>query len=260
MTTETKINSKISVHIVITAAGSSSRMGTGVKKEYVKLQDKDNNTVLSLACFSFLNTFCNLIDLDKNLNSKCALKSIVITCPPSKTDQAKEAVFSNTQIPQLIKSMNIDLSFIEGGNTRQTSVFNALSSINSKIVNGKKSDNEIVLIHDGARPWIESATILNVLKTTLQFGAAVPATPVTDTTAFVENDVIKKYVDRTTLFNLQTPQGFDFIRLYNAHELCAKENRTDCTDDTTLWKAYCGDVHICEGSLTNKKITFKGDI
>ena len=97
------INNSVSlVNLIITAAGSSTRLGTGKKKEYLSMQDKENNTVLSLACIAFLNAF-----LDEKISSDFRLASLVITCPKGRTVDAKKALFSNSKILEKLKEFII---------------------------------------------------------------------------------------------------------------------------------------------------------
>ena len=253
------------VHLIITAAGSSTRLGTGCKKEYLSMQDEENNTVLSLACIAFLNAF-----LDEKISSDFRLASLVVTCPKGRTADAKKALFSNSKILEKLKLLNVSPCFIEGGETRQLSVLNALETCSKFSIpsdfsipsefSTPKENSSIVLIHDGARPWVDFQTIYNVLHTTKEKEACVPVTPVTDTIALQKDGIIECYINRSLACNLQTPQGFYFNKLFEAHKKSAKENRTDCTDDTTVWKVYCGNVYTCEGSTKNTKITFVSDL
>jgi len=253
------INNSVSlVNLIITAAGSSTRLGTGKKKEYLSMQDKENNTVLSLACIAFLNAF-----FDDRVSSDFRLNSVVITCPKERTDEAKTALFSNEKVKTLFEKLNVSPLFVEGGETRQLSVLNALMTCNSFSRSEDMISNEaktFVLIHDGARPWIDFQTIFNVLSTVKEKSACVPVIPVTDTIAIQKDGAIDFYINRSAACGLQTPQAFDFHRLLDAHKQCVLENRKDCTDDTTIWKAYCGNVFTCPGSSKNIKITFIEDL
>jgi 2-C-methyl-D-erythritol 4-phosphate cytidylyltransferase len=245
------MNNLVPVHLIITAAGSSTRLGTGKKKEYLSMQDTENNTVLSKSCIAFLYAF-----LDSKISSDFTLSSVIITCPEGKIEDGKQALFSNKNIDSLFSKLNIIPTFVEGGETRQLSVLKALCECEKHSSN----PSSIVLIHDGARPWIDFQTIFNVLRTTKEKGACVPVIPVTDTIALQKDGIIESYINRSLACSLQTPQGFHYSKLFEAHQKSAKENRTDCTDDTTVWKAYCGNVYTCEGSSKNTKITFISDL
>ena len=95
-----------SVNLIITAAGSSTRLGIGSKKEYLSMQDKDNNTVLSLACIGFLNVF-----LDKKISKYFKLSSLIITCPVGRISEAKNALFSNKKIFDMLAQLEIEVNF-----------------------------------------------------------------------------------------------------------------------------------------------------
>ena len=230
--------------LVLTAAGSSTRIGTGIKKEFLPL---GNGTVLSTACSVFIKT----------LEQKLSL--IVITYPENKRSQTEEALFADADMRSLLQKHSIQLLFTEGGGTRQESVRNALEAA---AVSECGTQIDYVLIHDAARPWVTPEIIQDALNEAKEHGAAVPATPAIDTLAATDGQkkTIVSYVDRSTTFCLQTPQCFDFTRLLEAHRKAAAEKRSGCTDDTTVWAAYYTPVHLSKGSTANKKITFASDI
>lgn len=243
------MKSKGSFALILTAAGSSSRMGTSLKKEYLPMQD---GTVLSTSIKPFLKTG--------------KLTHIIVTHPEGQQKAMKNALFSSSETRNLIEESNIPLIFEPGGSTRQESVYHALCALEKACHSADESNSasvpELVLIHDAARPWVSESVVQGVLESAAVYGAAVPATPAVDTLAFTDESkkVITGYADRPHTFCLQTPQGFRFTELLEAHRKAAAENNTACTDDTTIWAAYCGPVHLCEGSTLNKKITFKEDI
>lgn len=240
-----EMKSKGRFALILTAAGSSSRMGLGFKKEFLPF---NNGTVLSSSLTPFL----------KNDN----LSIIIITHPAGQLDEMKAALAESEQTAALLSKRGIPLLFEEGGATRQKSVFNALCALEKACASSNCDVPEFVLIHDAARPWVTETIIDNVLEGVEASGAAVPSTPAVDTLAFTDESktIITGYADRPRTFCLQTPQGFRFRELLEAHRKAAADNNTACTDDTTIWAAYCGPVHLCEGSIQNKKITFKEDI
>lgn len=228
--------------LILTAAGSSTRLGTGIKKEYLPM---DGGTVLSSACFPFIDT------LKENLSF------IVITHPENKRPDTEEALFKDSRIKPLLEEYGIELMFTGGGGTRQESVRNAMETLAADA----KVQPDIVMIHDAARPWVTPDIIEDGCRTAAEHGAAVPAVKATDTLAAgTPEETISGYIDRNTTWCLQTPQCFNFSRLLDAHRKAAAEKRTDCTDDTTVWAAYCSPVHLSKGSWANKKITFAADI
>lgn len=229
----TKKNSKIA--IVITAAGSSTRMGSGIKKEYLPL---NNGTVLSNCALNFLTT----------LKDQSNITDFIITYPKGGLEQSKKALFRDTTIT------DNTIQFVEGNTTRQSSVFNALKAIKEN-----NKNPEIVLIHDGARPFVTSKIITDVLNAALEYGASVPGVTPTDTQKELdENGFIIRHLVRNSLAAVQTPQGFNFEKLYEAHVKASKENK-EYTDDTEVWGKYVGQVKVVPGDIVNKKITYPGD-
>ncbi len=279
--------------LVLTAAGSSTRIGTGQKKEFMPFK---SGTVLSAACFVFLNTLQKTLSL------------IVITYPKGKREQTEDALFCDSRIKPLLEAYAVQVLFVEGGGTRQESVRNALEAVAvcaSRVRGSCVGDSsfganrnsaldsshlcaDFVLIHDAARPWVTPEIIEDACVTAQKYGSAVPAVPATDTLAVAGADrssatgagcrngsgadtnrfssadsgdkTIISYIDRSTAFCLQTPQCFAFKQLLEAHRAAAAENRSGCTDDTTVWAAYCSPVHLSKGSPANKKITFAADL
>ena len=142
-----------------------------------------------------------------------------------------------------------------GGNTRQQSVRNGLETLAKA---GQAP--EIVLVHDGARPFISPELIERVVEACLQGAAGViPATPVTDTIKLVdpETDTIVKTLDRAALRAVQTPQAFQFDLLLNAHRTLAEESMTD---DAALLEAMNITVVTVAGDTENMKITHSQDL
>lgn len=239
-TLTTTNHSKIS--IIITAAGSSSRMGSGIKKEYLPLQ---NGTVLSGCAKNFL----------KSIKTPFQITDLVITYPDNGIEESKKAIYEDDELKQLLADSKIELDFVEGSTTRQSSVFNAL-----KFIEEKQSKPDIVLIHDGARPFVTEKIICDVINSAVEFGASVPGLTPTDTQKEIdEQGFITRHLERKMLTAVQTPQGFAFEKLFKAHEKAAADSR-EYTDDTEIWGKYVGLVKVVDGDSKNKKITYPEDI
>jgi 2-C-methyl-D-erythritol 4-phosphate cytidylyltransferase len=229
--------------LVLTAAGSSTRMGGPVKKEYLTISEEAGSriSVLSASLFQFL--CLRLFPL------------VVITVPAGGEAEARAVLAEDRRIGKLLDSGEVDLRFAEGGASRQESVRNGLEEF-------AKSGETIntVLIHDGARPWVSETVIHAVLESTKIHGASVPAIPVVDTQKEIAPDGrIVRHLDRSTIVSVQTPQGFRFVELLEAHRKAATDGET-YTDDTEIWGRYAGDVWICAGDRENRKITYQGDL
>lgn len=239
-TLTTTNHSKIS--IIITAAGSSTRMGSGIKKEYLPLQ---NGTVLSSCAKNFLNA----------INGFYSLADFVITYPFGGIAASKKAISDDAELTELIRKSDVKIDFVQGNSTRQSSVFNALNFLNEK-----GSNPDIVLIHDGARPFVSTKIIQNVINASIEYGASVPGLTPTDTQKEIdENGFITRHLERKNLAAVQTPQGFEFSKLFKAHQK-AKEDNREYTDDTEIWGKYVGQVKVVEGDSKNKKITYPEDL
>jgi 2-C-methyl-D-erythritol 4-phosphate cytidylyltransferase len=139
---------------------------------------------------------------------------------------------------------------IEGGDTRQGSVWNGLQAA---------SDAELVLVHDAARPLVDEALIRAVLAATRRAGAAVPLVPVPDTVKRVEGDRVVDTVPREGLMLAQTPQGFRRELLLRAHRE-ARESGVEATDDAQLVERLGEEVAWVEGNRVNLKITTPADL
>jgi 2-C-methyl-D-erythritol 4-phosphate cytidylyltransferase/2-C-methyl-D-erythritol 2,4-cyclodiphosphate synthase len=137
-----------------------------------------------------------------------------------------------------------------GGETRQISVLNGLEALAAR-----KPD--IVLIHDGARPFVSSGLIARAIAAAQVHGAAVPGVPVTDTVKQVEETRIVGSPDRAALRAVQTPQAFRFDLILAAHRAAP---RFDMTDDAAVAEAAGLAVHIFEGEPDNLKVTTMHDL
>lgn len=232
--------------LVLLAAGSSSRMGTGKKKEYMEL---GSGTVLSAALKNFLRTFT--FDL-----------TLVIT-PQGQAENAFEAIKCDKEASALLDKTQLE--FVRGGATRQESVFNALSFLHEKNLSQTKKEDSIVLIHDAARPFVTAQIIQDTVRTAIEYGAAVPAIPPVDTQKEVESDgTIRRHLVRSQLCAVQTPQAFLLEPLFLCHKDAAGTGK-EYTDDSEIWDAFPAHtggkkIRVCKGDAANKKITFLQDI
>ena len=204
--------------LIITAGGTSSRYGNTNKL----LEIINDKTVIE-------ETIAKFIDFDE-------IDEIIIS--------------ANVSIIPILQEMfnNSKIKIIEGGNTRQKSVYNALQVVK----------NEYVLIHDGARPLIRKDTIAYVLEAVVDKNAVTVMTKTTDTIKEVDTDGrIIRTIDRSKLYNTQTPQAFRTDIIKQAHEKLKDGN---FTDDCSMLEELNLPVYIVNGSYTNIKITIKSDL
>ncbi len=149
-------------------------------------------------------------------------------------------------IPELSSMFNHKIT--EGGSTRQASVYNGLKAV-------EKSD--FVLIHDGARPVITPEIINRTVDLVKEKNAVSVMTKTIDTIKEVQDGKIIKTIDRSKLYNTQTPQAFRYDLIMSAHEKLQGQN---FTDDAGMLEALGYDVYIVDGSYKNIKITTQSDI
>lgn len=204
--------------LIITAGGTSSRYGAQNKL----LEKLDDKTVIEHTLSSFLEF--------------SEINEIIIPANSTISDELKH-LFTNPAI-----------KIIQGGDSRQKSVYNALKYVT----------NEFVIIHDGARPLIKPGVISQVMDSVIHNRAVSVMTKTTDTIKEVdENGRIIKTIDRSKLYNTQTPQAFKTELIKNAHE---KLQNKHFTDDASMLEYLDIPVYVVIGSYTNIKITTKSDL
>jgi 2-C-methyl-D-erythritol 4-phosphate cytidylyltransferase / 2-C-methyl-D-erythritol 2,4-cyclodiphosphate synthase len=230
--------SSVNTAVVIAAAGTSSRTGTPVRKQYLPL---GKGTVLSEAVKPFLQSL------------HCAV--LLITIPADEDESlANAALFADKETISLMR--HTKLLFIHGGKTRQESVKRALEAIAA--LSEMKID--IVLIHDAARPFVTGKIICDTTAAAVEYGASVPAVVPVDTEKETDgHGMIIRHLQRSILAAVQTPQVFLFPQLLEAHRKASTDGCT-YTDDTEIWDKYIGRVFIVSGDIRNRKITFASDI
>jgi 2-C-methyl-D-erythritol 4-phosphate cytidylyltransferase / 2-C-methyl-D-erythritol 2,4-cyclodiphosphate synthase len=143
-------------------------------------------------------------------------------------------------------------SVIEGGDTRQQSVRNGLLRT--------RPDSEIIVIHDGARPLVTEDIIRESVSAARLYGAAITASPVTDTIKSADAEsFITATLRREELYAVQTPQSFRRSVIVDAHEKALAAG-VDATDDAALVELIGGRVKITPGSPENIKVTQPHDL
>lgn len=209
--------------ICILAAGRGSRTNLDYNKVFYKF--KDGKTVLDKS----VDLFSSDIDCEK----------IVVVCAEYEKEEVLKIYESNPKVEITV-----------GGATRQDSVSNGLEKI----------DSEYVFIHDGARPYLNMEQI-NELKDILAHeDACLLMVPSVDTIKIVENGYVKMSLDRSLLYNAQTPQCFKTSLIKECHKKAKLENK-QATDDAQLVEWYSNvPVKVVVGDSSNIKITNPGDL
>lgn len=213
---------KYSVCAIICAAGKGQRAGFAKNKLLIPYGD-DKKTALekTVSAFDFP-----------------AIDEIIIT--------ASEEDFA--EISSLISPF-ARTSVVLGGADRSHSVYNAL----------KVAQSDIVLIHDGARPFVTREIIENCLHSVQTVGSGICAVECRDTIAVCKDGKILSVPQRDSLRQIQTPQGFFRENITYAYERAFESEKTGYTDDSSVFADYCGAPRICAGGRENIKLTYAED-
>jgi len=146
-----------------------------------------------------------------------------------------------------------EVVLVKGGKRRQDSVHNALL----KIIQEQQFP-ELVLVHDGARPFCSAKLIDRILDAAYEHGAAIPVLPLMDTIRRVTEEKTE-VVERDELFAVQTPQGFLLEQLLYA-SMQTTANKWTVTDDASMIENAGGRITTVEGDPQNLKITTPADL
>lgn len=214
------------ISAIVLAGGRSKRMNYHKSKQFIEIKGKP---VL-------------VYTLEKFIYNK-SIDEVILVLPEDEVDYCKKEVLQRY-------SLKVDRIVI-GGKERQDSVFNALEAM-------EKAD--IVLIHDGARPFINEKIIEEGIKYANIYGAAAPGVTPKDTIKVKNEDNISVDTpDRNMLVAVQTPQCFKYDEIYQCHRKIKEENAI-VTDDTSVVERYGHKVYLYEGDYTNIKITTPEDL
>lgn len=209
--------------VIVVAAGSGKRFGSELPKQYLML----NGAPVIRHC---VQTF----------NDHPGIDFVQPVIRMSDQEDLMDALRGLDYLPP-----------VEGGEERQDSVRNGLAALVDL-----KPDN--VLIHDGARPSIDSGLLDRLLAALESSSAVIPAVPVVDTLKRTDDELaVVDTVSRANLWRAQTPQGFGYVDLSVAHVEAAGRA---LTDDAAVMEAAGHTVHIVQGDENNIKVTSPEDL
>ena len=213
------------VGAIIPAAGRGKRIGASVPKQFLEIQGRPllHHTLMVFAS-------CKLIDY------------VVLVMPRADVDEMGEDWLNKYEIVREV---------VVGGEQRQDSVYNGFNSL--------EEGTDIVVVHDGVRPFTTPQMIIATVEAAQQHGAAITAIPVSDTVKQAADGFVKQTVSRDGLWRVQTPQAFQCGLLQQAFKKAKKDSYYG-TDEGSLVE-YLGErVKIVPGSELNIKITRKEDL
>lgn len=216
------------IGIVIAAAGVGKRMGKDVPKQFLNI---GGQPVIAKTYKAFAD--CQMVD------------SIYVVTGEEYMEKCKNIMVPYLNQNQLGKFAGI----VSGGAERQDSIYRALQAIKAQ---GLGVD--YVLVHDAARPFVTREIIENTIKAAVEYDAAIVCVKPKDTIR-----TSKETLDRNRLMIVQTPQGFNFEKIFKAYEL-AEEQGFLGTDDASVAELINLRPAIVEGEYSNIKITTPEDL
>lgn len=214
--------------VIVLAAGAGKRMNTKVHKQYLEVAGKP-------VLYYTLKAF-----------EESAVSDIVLVTGAGEEDYCQK---------QIIKKYGFEKvkAIVTGGKERYHSVYQGLLAAEGA---------DYVLIHDGARPLVDSAIIQRSMDAVLKYQACVVGMPVKDTIKIVnEEQFAKETPDRNKLWQVQTPQTFSYILVKEAYQKMLEQEDAAITDDAMVVERMTSvPVKLIEGSYRNIKITTPGDL
>lgn len=214
---------------IIPAAGAGRRMNAGINKQYLLLGGEPivGRTIRTLSGFDVID-------------------EVVVVVPEAEIPFCRREVVERMGLRTVSR-------IVAGGSERQHSVLNALVSLDA-------SPDDIIIIHDGVRPFVTKEMVTGVIDA-LRGGAdgAVVAVPLKDTVKVVAGDAVVRTPDRSAMRLAQTPQGFRMKTILEAHRIAVRDGHLG-TDDASLLERLGRTVVVVPGDYRNIKITTPEDL
>lgn len=207
------------ISAILVCAGKGKRADFGFNK---LLKEVDGVTVFERTLYAF--------------SSHPSIDEIIVVCA-----EEDEAAFKS-----IAEKLGAKAKFTRGGKDRSDSVLNGITAANG----------DIVLIHDGARPFVSAKIISDCVNSAIGFGSGVACVPATDTVAKISYDGEERYIvsaARDNIYKVQTPQAFDKKSLLKAFSL--KGDGESFTDESGLYAKYIGRCRAVQGEERNRKLT-----
>ncbi len=204
------------------------RMGASMNKQYLLL---DGKPILA-----------HTLDLFQNADF---IDEIFVVVP------AEEIEYCRIHVVEKYGAGKVK-QIVAGGAQRQNSVLNGLRALDCQ-------DEDVVLIHDGVRPFVPLTVVQHSIEMALEYDGALVAVPVKDTVKIVKNAFVTATPAREALWLAQTPQTFRYRIIRAAHEQAEAEGFSG-TDDASLLERIGGKVHVVIGDYRNIKITTPEDL
>jgi len=217
---------------VIFAGGSGIRMGSGMPKQFLKINGQP-------IIIYTLEIFEDSPDIDE----------IYIACKEDYISKMKKYI-SRYQLQKVKK-------IVKGGETALDSIYNGL-----KAAAEDNDPDTVVLIHDGVRPFIPESIITRNIECVEKYGSAVTCTPMYETPVRSDGgEMIEEVIRRDVMFTAQAPQSFRLGSIKKAYEDVRSQGSTaDLVDSCSIYKKAGHDVALVRGNRGNIKVTTPEDL
>lgn len=224
------------IYGVVLAGGVGSRMGNQDKpKQYLPVGDKPI-----------------LIHTLEKFYIESAFEKVIVLCPKEWIAHTKNLVY------KYLKDDGERVVVLCGGETRNETIMNSIAYIEEE---GKLTEDTIIVTHDSVRPFVTRRIIEENIRYAREVGACDTAMPATDTIVISEdNEVISEIPERRRMYQGQTPQTFQALKLKKLYESLTDDEKAILTDAAKIFVMKGEKVHIVEGEVFNIKITYPYDL
>ena len=222
------------IYAAILAGGIGSRMASEKPKQYINIGGKP-------IILHTIEKFCLCSEFEE----------ILILCPKDWIEYTKGLIAKHISPSDRIK-------VIEGGSTRNETIQNAIDYIEAA---GNLDDDTIIVTHDAVRPFVTYRIIKDNIEAAINYGACDTVVPATDTiVASEDGDVISVIPDRAKLYQGQTPQSFNALKLRQLYRSLTEEEKDILTDAAKIFVIKGEPVKLVKGETYNVKITYPYDL
>ena len=223
------------VYGVILAGGIGSRMGGDKPKQYLNIKGKP---IIVYTIEKFFST--------------PEFEKIIVLCPKQWVGHTKNLIEKHIA-PAEGKTV-----VIEGGDTRNETIMNAIKFIEAE---GNLNEDTIIVTHDSVRPFVTHRIIEENIEAAKQFGACDTVIPATDTIVeSADKTVISNIPDRSLMYQGQTPQSFNALKLKEMYYSLTDDEKNILTDAAKIFVMKGEKVALVQGEDFNMKITFPYDL